>query len=247
LHRITCLIVDDEALCRSHLRILAADHPDLNIVGEADSVQSAVEAVELLQPDLMFLDVQLGIENGFSVLTRLRHPPFVIFVTAYDDYAVRAFEVNAIDYLLKPVTTVRLRKALANAQRMRAVPEFLAPKPMQREDLALMPLGGSGFFTTVNDILLVEASNHHSRLTLDSGRTCTVRRSMREWVKLLPEATFQPLDRSYLINLERIQAVECSSRGGTVLLGSRRLEVSIGRAAARRLRTILHTVPFTDR
>lgn len=235
-----CLIVDDEDLCRSHLRHLVAANNELEIIGEADSVQSAVAAIELLKPDLVFLDVQLGYENGFSVLARLKQPPLVIFVTAYDAYAVRAFDVNAVDYLLKPVTSARLRKALEHCRRAELAKAMaLPPKNLQREDLALMPLGGSGFFTAVMDILIIEACNHHSRITFDSGRTCIVRRSMREWAKLLPASMFHPIDRSFLINVERLQAVNCSSRGGTILLGSQRLVMTIGRAAAVRLRAIL--------
>jgi len=219
---------------------------ELDVVGEADSVHSAVKAIESLKPDIVFLDIQLGVENGFEVLSKLCEPPVVIFVTAYDEYAVRAFDVNAVDYLLKPVTSVRLQKALKHARRITSAQTVTPPQNPQHQDIALMPLGGFGFFSSVKDILFVEASNHHSRITFDSGRTCIIRRSMREWAELLPSSVFHPIDRSFLINLERIQAVDCSSRGGTILLGSQRLALTIGRAAASRLLAILSAPTTTN-
>lgn len=246
MSRPKCIIVDDEPLCRAHLRQLIELGNELNVVGEADSVQNAVEAIESLKPDIVFLDVQLGFENGFSVLAGLCSQPVIIFVTAYDEYALRAFDVNAVDYLLKPVTSVRLQKALKHARRVCAAQNPTPPDDQQQKDVALMSLGGFGFFSSIRDILIVEARNHHSRVTLDSGRTCIIRRSMREWAKLLPSSVFHPLDRSFLINVERIQAVDCSSRGGTIILGSQRLALTIGRAAASRLRTILPAQPTTN-
>jgi two-component system LytT family response regulator len=237
--RSKCIIVDDEPLCRAHLRHLIELANELDVVGEADTVQAAFQAIESIRPDILFLDVQLGFEDGFSILSRLREPPVVIFVTAYDEYAVRAFDVNAADYLLKPVTSMRLQKALNHAGRFGLPKPTTPPEPIAKNDLELLPLGGFGFYTAVKDILLVEASNHHSRVTFESGRTSIIRRSMKEWSKLLPPSMFYALDRSFLINVERIQSVDCSSRGGTIFLGSKRLTVAIGRAAAGRLRDIL--------
>lgn len=246
MFRSNCIIVDDEPLCRAHLRQLIELSNELDVVGEADSVQSALKAIKSLKPEIVFLDVQLGFDNGFSVLSELSDPPVVIFVTAYDEYAVRAFDVSAADYLLKPVTSVRLQKALKHARRVNTTQNASPPQDLQQTDVALMPLGGFGFFSSIRDILIVEARNHHSRVTFDSGRTCVIRRSMREWAKLLPSSVFHPLDRSFLINVERIQAVDCSSRGGTITLGSQRLALTIGRAAASRLRAILPPQPTTN-
>jgi len=246
VYRSRCIIVDDEPLCRAHLRYLIELSNDLEIVGEADTVQIAVHAIESLNPDIVFLDVQLGLDDGFSVLNRLSSPPVVIFVTAFDEHAVRAFEVNAVDYLLKPVTSIRLQKALKRVCPRRNAQQAAPQEDLQQKDTALMPLGGFGFFSSISDILVVEASNHHSRVTFDSGRTCVIRRSMREWARLLPPSMFHPLDRSFLINVERIQAVDCSSRGGTVILGSKRLALTIGRAAASRLRAVLPTPPAAN-
>ena len=103
------LIVDDERLARVNLKRLLESYPDIEIAGEADSCASAVEAINLHQPELIFLDIQLGGETGFDLLEMIDHPVSIIFVTAYDEYAIRAFEVNASDYLLKPVSPERLK------------------------------------------------------------------------------------------------------------------------------------------
>lgn len=238
---VSCLIVDDESHCRSHLRYMLAAESGIDVVGEADTVISAVHAVQALKPDLLLLDVQLRAENGFSVLSHLQAPPQVIFTTGYDHFAVRAFDVAAVDYLLKPVTQQRLRKALSKlASYSQPATVAAAAECSKKDEIELMPIGASGFFIPRHDILLIEARNHHSKLILDSGRSYVVRRSLREWSLILPATTFLPLDRSTLINVDRIQAIECSSRGGTVTTGSLRCEFIIGRAAAGRLRLLLH-------
>lgn len=233
-----CLIVDDEIPSRALLKSLLTQFPDVQVVGECDSVASALDSISQLQPNVLLLDIQLGPESGFTIPASLESPPHIIFVTGFDQYAVRAFELNAVDYLLKPVVPSRLGEAIARV-RQRGLLPLRPPQPLQESDLALIPLGNSGFFTQVRDILVIEARNHHSRITLDSGRVCIVRRQLREWGQLLPTTMFQPIDRSFLINIERIVEVNSCSRGGTVALGNDRVEVPLGRAAARRLRQLL--------
>jgi two-component system LytT family response regulator len=234
----SCLIVDDEPLCRTHLRRLAESIDGLTIVGEANSVDSALQAIEANQPDIILLDVQLGEQSGFNVLSRLRTQPKIVFVTGHHEYAVRAFEVDAVDFLLKPVSAERLQKCIDKLAR-ETILSPVRDDLTSNNDLAILELGFSGFFASVRDIVLVESSNHHSKITLDSGRTCLVRRSMREWVRLLPANKFQPLDRSFLVNLEHVHTVDCSSRGAVLTLGSNQTPLTIGRTAARRLRELL--------
>ncbi|MFM7868386.1 MAG: LytR/AlgR family response regulator transcription factor, partial [Planctomycetaceae bacterium] len=181
MQNLRCLIVDDEIPCRALLRRLISQMPDVQIVGESETVEQAISSIALLQPNVLLLDIQLGPESGFSIPSALDNPPHIIFVTAFDQYAVRAFEANAVDYLLKPVSAARLTEAIQRV-RQRA-PVVTGPtRRLQADDMALIPLGNSGFFTQVRDILIIEAQNHHSRVTLDSGRICLVRKQLREWV-----------------------------------------------------------------
>jgi two-component system LytT family response regulator len=115
--KICTLIVDDEPLARQKLRRYLADEPDVEIIGEADNGSSAVKMIESLRPDLILLDIQMPGLDGFQVVAALDQPPLVIFATAYDQYAIRAFEVNSLDYLLKPFTKARLGEALTRAKK----------------------------------------------------------------------------------------------------------------------------------
>ena len=116
------LIVDDERLGRAELRRLLEPHPEVEIVGEARDADEALALIEQLQPDLLFLDIQMPGRTGFELLEQLDRVPLVVFTTAYDDYALKAFEVNALDYLLKPVSPERLEAALARAALRKARP-----------------------------------------------------------------------------------------------------------------------------
>ncbi|MEY4185925.1 MAG: Sensory transduction protein lytT [Planctomycetota bacterium] len=238
MQNLRCLIVDDEVPSCALLRNQLMQFPDVEVVGECGSVASAIEGIRRLQPNVLLLDIQLGPESGFTIPASLESPPHIIFVTGFDQYAVRAFELNAVDYLLKPVSAARLSEAITRVRQRSLLP--LRPSgQLQEDDLALIPLGNSGFFTQVRDILVIEAQNHHSRITLDSGRVCIVRRQLREWIQSLPATMFQPIDRSFLINIDRIVEVNSCSRGGVLTLGNRRVEVPLGRAAARRMRQLL--------
>src|SRR5437588_9645300 len=107
------LIIDDERLARSELRRLLKDFPEVEVAGEARNADEAVTQIQELQPDLLFLDIQMPGDNGFQLLERLDHAPLVIFTTAYDKYALKAFDVNALDYLVKPIEPKRLGAAIA--------------------------------------------------------------------------------------------------------------------------------------
>src|SRR5258707_1651135 len=124
------VIVDDEHLARQAMRRLLAAHPEVDIVGEAETTDEAIAVIKRLQPQLVFLDIELGGDDGFDLLAALERPPVVVFVTAYAEYAVEAFEVNAVDYLLKPVAPDLLAESLARAERQLAVPATPSGAPV---------------------------------------------------------------------------------------------------------------------
>lgn len=237
-----CLIIDDEIHCRHELRHLLQMQPDTIVVGDCSTIAQARQQILALQPDLLFLDIHLGLLDGFELLQSLAVQPLTVFVTAFDNYASRAFTVDAVDYLLKPVqpdriaaTLVRVRQRMTLSTRQTVT----APESASTPSDSLVPLAAFGNATAVHDILMIEARNHHSRVTLSSGNFCSVRRTMREWQNLLPSRTFMQVDRSMLINLDHVINVECNSRGGTIILGSLRLAVTIGRTGSARLRQLL--------
>ncbi len=240
MNRLKCFIVDDERLARASLRALLEELPDVEVMGEADRPKSAIVALRACRPDVLLLDVQMPGGGGFEVLRQLADPPAVIFVTAHDEYAVRAFEVNAVDYLLKPVDPARLRQALERAARWQAV-TATPPMPgaLTIDDAVWLELGASGHFRLLRDIQVIEADGKYTKIYCAGDGEYSVRQTMAEWDGRLPPELFLRLDRSIIINHTQIQAMEFQTRKARVTMtGSERI-VEVGRAAANKLRTMV--------
>jgi two-component system LytT family response regulator len=229
------MIIDDEPLARLQLRALLEEEPDIRILGEAGHLQEAIPAIKQLQPDLLFLDIKMRGGGGFEILANLSDPPAAIFVTAHDDFAIRAFEVHALDYLLKPVSPTRLREAIRRVkdQPSKALPAF------EEEDLAFVPLGSSGQFAAVRDILFIKASGHYSEICCVGQKKRIVRQAFREWSDRLPPALFSQLDRGLIVNLSQLSSFTASSIGAEVLFSGSDEHLEIGNTAAKRLRKLL--------
>ena len=235
-----CLIVDDERLARESLRRLLESIPEAEVVGEADRPVRAIAAVEELRPDVLLLDVQMPGGGGFSVLKELASPPPVIFVTAHDEFAVRAFEVNAIDYLLKPVDPSRLRMALDRAGQRRAgvcVPADL--RPLDGADAVWLELGDSGHFRPLKDVLAIQADGKYTQVCCGDGRDYQVRQSLAEWERRLPSDLFVRLDRGLIVNRVELRAVQFHTRIASFAMGTAGRVFEVGRDAAKKLRRML--------
>lgn len=239
---VTCLIVDDERLARRSLRRLAEAHPGLELVGESSGPEQALQSISDKKPQLLLLDIHMPRGGGFAVLDALEKPPAVIFVTAHDLYAIRAFEVNAVDYLLKPVEAERFDQAVNRALlRINGGADMEAaqhPK-LRTGDVALCEIGHSGHFVAVEQILAVEAEGNYTRVTNLDGVYRLARQTLKDWASRLPADTFIQLDRSFIINARVLQSVEFNGRSAQIRAGERRLEFELGPAAAARLRGLL--------
>jgi len=203
----TALIVDDERLARKDLISLLAEHPNIKIVGEADSVTAAVRAIEQLNPDLIFLDIQMPGESGFDLLNKIKVNAKVIFVTAFDEYAIRAFEVNALDYLLKPVNPDRLARTIQRlVQGESAEPTEL--RKLNYDDRLFLMLGNQMKFLKIKTILCINAAGDYSEIiTTDRQKGLTLK-SMKEWEYRLPEQFFCRIHRSTIINMDYVDKLE---------------------------------------
>lgn len=242
---IRCLLVDDERLARELLRRLLAAYPAFEVVGESEDVFVAAAAIRRERPEVVFLDVQMPDGTGFDLLRDLPpDPPAVVFITAYDRYAVRAFEVNAIDYLLKPVEPPRLQTALQRLQGLLGkgdvVEEPPPPLPMLRgDDQVFIKSGLAGWFVGVNDILFITADRNYTHVVVADGRKAMIRETLGSWLARLPQKAFVQVDRATVVNLARIIRTNLRDRNATVHFGGGHATLELGRSAVTRLRTAM--------
>ena len=208
--KIHALIVDDEPPARASVRVLLRRDPQVEIIGECESGSEAVSIIRCSKPDLVFLDVQMPECDGFDVLEMLGTdlPGAIVFVTAYDQFALRAFDAGALDYLLKPFDNERFERALARAKR-RIQPESRLPRKQER--LAIKN-GGQVLFIPVAEIDWIEAADYYACLHVGS-KTHLIRRTMSELEGDLDPQIFCRVHRSTIVNLDRVRVVE-SNRDG---------------------------------
>lgn len=239
------LVVDDERLARKELVRLLKAHPEVQIAGEAANADEARSKLAEVKPDLVFLDVQMPGENGFELLESLETVPHVIFCTAYDEYALRAFEVNALDYLLKPVDPTRLSQALKRVELLReedlAEPDP-APRtgPLQPDERVFVREGDRCWFVPVRSLRLLESEGNYTRLHFEDHKPA-VFRSLNAMEERLSADTFFRANRAQVINLEFIDKIEPWFSGSYVvtLRGGERVELSRRQSQAFRARMSL--------
>lgn len=263
--RLRTLIVDDEPLARRTIRDLLAEDPDVEVFGECGGGAEAVESIRRRPPDLLFLDIQMPGMDGFGVLSRieLERISAVIFVTAYDAYALKAFEVHALDYLLKPFTDERFREALARAKshvelrearglaeslraflrgRAGSEDETAAPVNVVRKGSYLtrfmVKLGGRVIFINPSDVDWIEADNYYVKLHV-GGRAHLLRLSMKELEERLDPKTFWRTHRSAIINLDRVKELHQHPSGEYVVVLRDGTELKLSRARRERLQELL--------
>lgn len=201
------VIVDDERLARRELTTMLASHPEVVIVGEADSISTAADVIRGEAPDLIFLDIQLAGESGFDLLDKLDHPVEIIFVTAHDEHAVRAFEVNALDYLLKPVANDRLAAALQRA-RFKTTTAGKSLRKLAYDDRMFVRLDGKLTFLRIDSIRYITADRDYSYVHTSDGRKRLVHKSLREWEGRLPDTHFIRIHRSTIVAMDRVERLE---------------------------------------
>jgi two-component system, LytTR family, response regulator len=224
------LIVDDERLARSELRRLLRAHPAVEVVGEASNVAEARLQIDALAPALLFLDIEMPGGSGFDVLAELESVPHVIFTTAYDEHAVRAFEVNALDYLLKPIEPARLATAIERAL------DSEAKRTASPVDLTLRVFVRDGercWFVNLDDVAVLAAEGNYARLSLP-GQPLLARSLSYLEARLAPR--FFRASRQHLVNVPLIERVE-PGPGGTLVLTMRGgAEIEMSRRQSQRFR-----------
>ncbi len=234
---IRALIVDDERLARSELRRLLAAHAEIEIVGEAANIVDAERAINELQPELIFLDVQMPGGSGFDLLVALDDAPEVIFTTAFDAYALKAFEVNALDYLQKPIEAKRLAAALQRAQ-LRIAKNQVALKP---DNKIFIKDGERCWFVTLTDISLFESEGNYARVYFQNEAGThrpLILRSLNQLEARLDQTRFFRANRRQIINLDFIKRVAPADAGGLSLVLENDLIIDLSRRRAMEFRAM---------
>lgn len=249
---ITALIVDDERPARARIRQLLLAHRTVVVTGEAGGVDEAVAAIGEHRPDVIFLDIHMKPKTGFELLTQLPQtgaPIHVIFVTAFDEYAVKAFEENALDYLTKPVRAERLSRSIDRLNRLLSKPEEALPPARSTEqsrtpfaplDIVLLKDGRITRMVRAASIRYVQARGHMSLLRLEGGEALQIHGSITGWAKRLPTEFFVRVSRGLLINRSLVTGVEAIDRNRSqVFLEGCQNPLAISRLETSRLRKSL--------
>jgi two-component system, LytTR family, response regulator len=230
---IRALVVDDEALARRNVTVLLRQDPDIAAIEECASGIEAIEIIRRWKPDLVFLDVQMPECDGFDVLELLGSdlPRTIIFVTAHDEYALRAFEAGALDYLLKPFDDARFGRALHRAKDK--VVRY-GPVPSQRTRQFVVRSPGRLLFVKAADIDWIDAAGYYACLHVD-GETHIIRRTLSELERDLGEEKFVRIHRSIIVNLDRIYGLELQSGGEYEVVLKSKVRLRLSRRFRKRL------------
>jgi len=232
---IKAVIIDDERLARNELKKLLQDFPEIEVVAEAANANEGIEKIDSLNPDLIFLDIQMPGKTGFDMLAELDKAPDVIFTTAYDDYALKAFEVNALDYLLKPVEPKRLADAIHKLQmeegkdrEMISDDDIAVNRSLLHEhDQVFVKDGERCWFVKLSDIRLFESVGNYAKVYFSSNKPLILK-SLNALEERLDEKIFFRANRKHIINLRLIEKIEPYFNGGLLLelKGGEKIEVS---------------------
>jgi two-component system LytT family response regulator len=208
---IKAIIVDDERLARVNLRKLLEPHTEIQIVGETSSCSGAIDLINFHRPQLIFLDIQLSGETGFDLLELIDNSIKVVFVTAYDEYAMRAFEVNAIDYLLKPVSPERLKLSIERVMKRESKQESTRKNYEYSDSIYVRLNNYASRFIKISSISFIEPVGNYSRIVTSEGKHCLVLKTLKQWQEELPDNNFVRIHRSSIVNIEHIDRIEKKS------------------------------------
>lgn len=220
------IIVDDERLARKELTSLLASHPEIEIIDEATNPDEAIEKIEKQDPDVVFLDIQMPGKTGFEMLEEMERVPQVIFTTAYDEFALKAFEYNALDYLLKPIQPERLTEAL-NKVSIKAAKKSAKDEKLSSKDQVFVKDGDKCWFVKLEDVRLFESDGNYIKVYFDKFKPM-IHKSLNALDERLDDRHFFRASRKHIINLGWVESIDTWFNGGLLvqLKGGEKIEVS---------------------
>lgn len=230
------IIIDDERLARTELRKMLQEFPEVEVVDEASNAEEGVQKIESHNPDLIFLDIQMPGKSGFEMLQELDHAPTVVFTTAYDDYALKAFEVNALDYLLKPIEPKRLAEAVEKLRKtvgehtQRSFPVVSGATNtslLGEHDQVFVKDGERCWFVRLSEVRLFESVGNYAKVFFGNNKPLILK-SLNALEERLDPKVFFRANRKHIVNLQMIEKVESYFNGGLLLelKGGEKIEVS---------------------
>lgn len=222
------LVIDDERLARKELMKLLEEHPSIQVVGEAMNADEADKLIEEHNPDLLFLDIQMPGRNGFQLLESLDSVPLVVFTTAYDEFALKAFEVSALDYLLKPIQPDRLSEAIQKVLEKEKTRAGRSPDgKLGLQDQVFVKDGERCWFVSLANVRLFESDGNYIKVFFDNNRPM-IHKSLNALDEKLDERAFFRASRKHIINLSWVEGIETWFNGGLMvkLRGGEKVEVS---------------------
>ncbi len=253
MNPITCAIIDDEPLARENMRDLLRCHPEIVIVCEAETIDEARKVLRENRPNAVFLDIQMPGGTGFDVLAGLNQPLRVVFVTAYDEYAVRAFQVNAVDYLLKPIDRALLAATVKRltAENETAFPDRMPSEPtlprFRMDDDVLVRDKGKCLFVPLRNLFAIRACGNYTEAVAARNQTFIFRQNLRSWQARLPTPPFLRLDRSLIINADQATSWKTLDRSMELLFQNGNASLTVGRTASERFKKLVANQPSAFR
>jgi len=231
------VLCDDERLALQRLRQLLAPHTNFKIVGEASNKAAALKLIRRERPDALFLDIQMPGATGFDLLKALHPPPKTVMVTAYAKYALQAFDLEAIDYLIKPVTPQRFAQALHRLVTACAKKAAISKTPYSLQDRICLRTPHQSMVVPIDSIPLLQADGDFTRIHVPNSAPLMICQPLGSYEKILPFPPFARIDRSHLINLKKITRIDRKSRDeANLILEGVKDKIPIGRAAQLRLK-----------
>ena len=223
------IIVDDERLARRELINLLKEHPEIQVIGECANVEEAKSKISSLGPDVIFLDIEMPEQSGFDLLNELEDAPQIVFVTAYEDYAIKAFDVNAFDYLTKPVLPNRLKETVQKLLKENDELKELSSKKgtLLLNDKIFIKDGEKCWFVSIKDIILFKSEGNYVRILFKENKPLVLM-SLNSLENRLDDSAFFRANRKYIINLQWVDRVENWFNGGLklTLLNGENIEIS---------------------
>jgi len=201
------MIVDDEWLAREELKTMLTQYPDIKVIAEAANVSQAIEVLRTTKPDVIFLDIQMPGATGFELLERAEINSEIIFITAYDQYAIKAFEVNALDYLLKPINKQRLTKTIDRLFSHERTTSKNKPN-YTYDDVVYVIVNGSVKFIKISRLRCISAEGNYSFIYYDDRNKELVTKTLQEWEEILPKDYFIRIHRSTIVNFEYVDQIK---------------------------------------